>query len=175
MCGVIVVDAGRSRSTNLGRDAYVMIIAWISYNFLRFYQFPNSNLFTHRLLFFSREATSETYGPGVFFFIYLLAIYFSFAFLFRSIKPKIQKYFAALYLFAIYYFNLLQFSGIVTLKGLTTPLTHRVARCCYLCAGAIYVVLLGSPTGSITLVSSLREIPTIAVLHHPFFFGEIPT
>ena len=29
-----------------------------------FYQLPNSNLFTHRLLFFSREATSETYGLG---------------------------------------------------------------------------------------------------------------
>ena len=29
MCAVIVVDAGRSRCTNLGRDAYIMIIAWI--------------------------------------------------------------------------------------------------------------------------------------------------
>ena len=56
---------------------------------------------------------------------------------------------------------------IITRKGLTTPLAHRVARCCYLCAGAVYVVLLGSPTGSITLVSYLREIPTAAVLHHP--------
>ena len=27
MCGVIVVDAGRSRPTNLGHDAYIMIIA----------------------------------------------------------------------------------------------------------------------------------------------------
>ena len=27
---IIVVDAGSSRSTNLRRDAYVMIIAWIS-------------------------------------------------------------------------------------------------------------------------------------------------
>ena len=27
MCGVIVVDAGRDWSTNLGRDAYIMIIA----------------------------------------------------------------------------------------------------------------------------------------------------
>ena len=71
--------------------------------------------------------------------------------------------------------NLLQFSRIVTRKGLTTPLTRRVARCCYLCAGVVYVVLLGSPTGSITLVSYLREIPTDAVLHHPFLFGEIPT
>ena len=26
----IVVDVGRSQSTNLGRDAYIMIIAWIS-------------------------------------------------------------------------------------------------------------------------------------------------
>ena len=77
-------------------------------------------------------------------------------------------------LFAIYYFNLLPISGIVTRKGLTTPLTRRVARNCYLCAGVVYVVLLGSPTGSITLVSSLREIPTAAVLHHPFLFGEIP-
>ena len=145
------------------------------HNYLRFYQLPNSNLFTNSFLSFSREATSETYGPRVFFLIYLLAIYFSFAFLFRSIKPKIQKYFAALYLFAIYYFNLLQFTGIVTRKGLTTPLTRRVARCCYLCAGVVYVVLLGSPTGSITLVSYLGEIPTAAVLHHPFLFGKIPT
>ena len=65
--------------------------------------------------------------------------------------------------------------GAVPRKGLTTPLTRRVARCCYLCAGAIYVVLLGSPTGSITLVSYLREIPTAVVLHHPFLFGKIPT
>ena len=30
MCGVIVVDAGRSQPTNLGHDAYLMIIARIS-------------------------------------------------------------------------------------------------------------------------------------------------
>ena len=38
---------------------------------MKFYQLPNSNLFTHRLLFFSREATSETYGPRVSFSYYL--------------------------------------------------------------------------------------------------------
>ena len=40
MCGVIVVDAGRSRSTNLGRDAYIIndhcldivMIIWSSIN-----------------------------------------------------------------------------------------------------------------------------------------------
>ena len=65
-------------------------------------------------------------------------------------------------------------SGAVTRKGLTTPLTRRVASSFYLCVGVVYVVLLGSPTGSITLVSHLREIDTVAVLHHPFLFGEIP-
>ena len=60
-----------------------------------------------------------------------------------------------------------------TPDGIVHPLTRRVARSYYLCAGAVYVVLLGSPTGSITLVSHLREIPTAAVLHHPFLFGEI--
>ena len=49
-----------------------------------------------------------------------------------------------------------------------------IASGCYLCVGVVYVVLLGSLTGSITLVSYLREIPTAVVLHHPFLFGEIP-
>ena len=30
MCGVIVEDAGRSRSTNLEHDDYVLLIVWIS-------------------------------------------------------------------------------------------------------------------------------------------------
>ena len=148
---------------------------------MKFYQLPNSNLFTHRLLFFSREATSETYGPGSSFSYICLAIYFSFAFLFRSIKPKIQRYIVALYFICDLLFQSITtfsrqhaISGAVPRKGLTTPLTDRVASSYYLCAGVVYIVLLGSPTASIILVSSLREIPTFDVLHHPFLFGEIP-
>ena len=136
---------------------------------------PNSNLFTHRLLFFSREATSETYGPRVFFLIYLLAIYFSFAFLFRSIKPKIQIHFGTIYFIGDLLFQSTTIFWHRYPKGIDNPLACRVARCYYLCAGVVYVVLLGCPTGSITLVSSLREIPNVTVLHHPFCFGEIPT
>ena len=77
---------------------------------MKFYQLPNSNLFTHRLLSFSREATSETYGPRVFFLIFAFAIYFFLAFIFRSIKPKIQKILCctSFYLRSIYsfYYNL---------------------------------------------------------------------
>ena len=92
MCGVIVVDAGRSRSTKLGRDAYIMIIAWIRHNYLKFYQLPNSNLFTHRMLFFSREATSEIYGPRVYSLSYLSSrsIFIRFYFeIYYSKNPKI--------------------------------------------------------------------------------------
>ena len=133
--------------------------------------------------YFSREKPLvKPTAPGSLSHIFAFAIYFSFAFIFRSIKPKIQKYLATIYFIwrSIYqYLQLshvsLPISGTITRKGLTTPLTRRVVRICYLCAGVVYVVLLGSPTGSITLVSSLREIPTVAVLHHPFLFGEIPT
>ena len=121
-------------------------------------------------------------APGSLSHIFAFAIYFFLAFIFRSIKPKIQKYFAALYIiYDLFIQSITTFSrprtisGAVSRKGLTTPLTRRVASGCYLCAGAVYVVLLGSPTGSITLVSYLREIPTADVLHHPFIFGEIPT
>ena len=85
-----------------------------------------------------------------------------------------QKYLAAIYSYFIWVrsINLLQFYltsvclswGAATRKGLTTPFRHRVSRICYLCAWAVYVVLLGSPTGSITLVSYLREIPPAARL-----------
>ena len=109
-------------------------------------------------------------------------IYFSFAFIFRSINPKNTKKIAALYfILNLFFQSITTYShphavyGAVTRKGLTTPLTRRVASDCSLCAGAVYVVLLGSSTGSITLTSYLREIPTAVVLHHPFLFGEIPT
>ena len=137
---------------------------------------PNSNLFTHRLLSFSREATSETYSPRIFFLIlFAFAIYFYLLLFSDLLIQKPKKYFAALYFICDLLFQSITISGIITRKGLTTPLTRWVVRCCYLCAGAVYVVLLGSPTGSITLVSYLREIPIAAMLHHPFLFVEIPT
>ena len=153
---------------------------------MKFYQLPNNNSFSHHLLFFLREATSETYDPGSLSHIICLCDLFYFPFIFRSIKPKNTRIpccnLFLFILFGVRYINLLQFIhiclpifGAVTRKGLTTPLIRQVASICYLCAGAVYVLLLGSPTSSITLVSSLREIPTVVVLHHPFLFGEIPT
>ena len=125
-------------------------------------------------------------GPGSLSHIICLCDQFSFAFIFRSIKLKIKNTllrFNLIYFIwrSIYQSTTILFTtvcpswGSATRKGLTTPFTRRFASTSYLCAGVVYVVLLGSPTGSITLGSSLREIPTIAVLQHPFLFGEIPT
>ena len=123
-----------------------MIMPRYSHNYALFYQLLDNNLFTHHNTYaILREATSETYGPRVYFPSYIyLAIYFSFAFLFRSIKPKIQKYFFALYfIWDLLFQSITTFSRqhaiscAVTRKGLTTPLTRRVATCCCLCAGDV--------------------------------------
>ena len=122
-------------------------------------------------------------APGSLLYYICLRDLFLFAFILRSVNQKIQKIPCCnFYLFilsrvparSIYpiYYN---FIYLFTREGLTTPLLRRVASIFSLCAGAIYVVLRGSPTSLITLVSSPREIPTVVVLDHPFLFGEIMT
>ena len=122
MCGVIVVHAGRSRSTCHGRDAYIHDHCLIyRHNYALFYQLLDSNLFTHLMFSFKRESSSETYDPHVYFPSYI----------FGSINRKIQKYLAVIYLPLLYFALLLMFytylyqisSLQVTLKGLTTSLS----------------------------------------------------
>ena len=121
-------------------------------------------------------------APGLFLILFAFTIYFICLLFSDLLNQKYKNTFLHFILFGVRSIKLLQLShvslpisGAVTRKGLTTPSTRRVASICYLCPGTVYVVLLGSPNGSITLVSSLREIPTIVVLHHPFLFGEILT
>ena len=83
-----------------------------------------------------REASSETYGPRVYFPSYKFPIYnssfllLSFAvFYFPFHKPKIPKIFT-LSFFYLYQVSLLQ----VIMKGLTTPLSHWVQVCLIVCA-----------------------------------------
>ena len=71
MCVVIVVDAGRSRSTNLGHDAYIHDhCLGYRHDYLFFYQLSNSNLFTHRMLFSREKPLVKTMDPGSTFIIY---------------------------------------------------------------------------------------------------------
>ena len=78
-----------------------------------------------------REASSQTYGPRVYFYHNNC----------RSIKPKTQKYlvaiylpllyFAILFIFYIYHYKIPSLQA--TVKGLTTPLSHWVQVFVCLC------------------------------------------
>src|SRR3989337_1441404 len=170
MCGVIVVDAELFRSSCHGRDAYIHdhCIRY-RHNYALFYQLLNSNLFTHRMFCFKREASSETYGSRVYFPSYI----------FRSINQKTQKYLAAIYLFftlfyilVIFYIYLYQISSLqVTTKGLTTPLSRWVQVFDCLCR-CIDWRLACTSYWIDTLVLKLREILISTLLHHPFLFKE---
>ena len=92
MCGVIVVDAGRSRSSCHGRDAYIHDhFLGYHHNYALFYQLLDSNLFTHRNTYaILREATSETYGPRVDLLSYKFPSTFICIFIIKI--PKILSY-----------------------------------------------------------------------------------
>ena len=74
-----------------------------------------------------REASSETYGPRVYFPSYKFPIYYFAIFYFPIYKPKI---FTLLFIY-LYQISLLQ----VTVKGLTTPLSRWGQVCLIVCAG----------------------------------------
>ena len=108
MSGVIVVDAGRSRSTNLGHHAYIHDhCLGYHHNYLLFYQLPNSNLFTHHMLFSWEKPLVKTMAHGSIFY--------------RILKPKIPCCnFLLFILFCIFVWSIYQ--NLYNFEGLTTPL-----------------------------------------------------
>ena len=69
-----------------------MIIPRYSHNYALFYQLLDSNLFTHRDTYATlREATSETYGPRVYFPSYKFSIYFILQSLLFNLHHKSSK------------------------------------------------------------------------------------
>ena len=71
MCGVRVVDAGRSRSTCLGRDAYIHDhCLGYRHDYSLCYQLPNSNLLTRRMLCSREKPLVNTMALGSIFIIY---------------------------------------------------------------------------------------------------------
>ena len=98
---------------------------------------------THRMLFSREKPLVKTMARGLFSY---------------HMKPKIPCCdFSFFILFCVLVRSIYQISyNLIYLNtdlGLTTPLTRWLASICCLCAGSVYIVLLGSPTGLITLVS----------------------
>ena len=107
-----------------------MIMPRYSHNYARFYQLLNSNLFTHRNTYaILREATSETYGPRVYFPSYKFLIYFILQYLLSIYIIKIPK---------IFILSLLSLSDLTLVsdrEGIDNPFIVLVARFLFVCVG----------------------------------------
>ena len=100
-----------------------MIIPTYSHNYFIFYQLLDSNLFTHRNTYaILREATSETYGPRVYFPSYKFPIYFILQSLLSIYIIKIPK------VFILLLFSLSDLTIVSDREGLDNPFIALVAR-----------------------------------------------
>ena len=108
-----------------------MIIPRYSYNYAQFYQLLDSNSFTHRNTYaILREATSETYGPRVYFPSYKFSIYSILQSLLSIYIIKIPKKFIL---------SLLSLSDLTLVsdrEGIDNPFIALVVRFLFVCVGA---------------------------------------
>src|SRR3990170_811524 len=144
MCGVIVVDAGRSRSTCLEHDAYIHDhCLGYHHDYLLFYQLPSSNLSTHRMLFSREKPLVKTMPPGS---------TLSFTKTLKILAAILFYLFYFLFLFNLSIYHI-QFNLAIYRREIDNLSFALGARVCCLCAHTANEVLRDSPTGSITLVS----------------------
>src|SRR5215216_5641914 len=100
-----------------------------------------------------REASSETYAPGSIFHHISFRSTILQSCTFQSINQKYQKYYFTVYP------SLSDLTLPITMKGLTTPLSHWVQVGVCLCRYSVTCAL--PPTGLIPWFSKLREILTL--------------
>ena len=107
-----------------------MIMPRYSHNYSLFYQLLDSNLFTHRNTYaFLREATSETYGPQVYFPSDKFPIYFSLQSLLSIYIIKIPK------IFILLLSSLSDLTRASGREGIDNPFIALVARFLFVCVG----------------------------------------
>ena len=130
-----------------------MIMPRYSHNHALFYQFLDSNLFTHRNTYaILREATSETYGPRVYLLSYKFPIHFTLQSLLSIYIIKIPKIFILL--------SLPDLTFASGREGIDNPFITLVARFLFFCVGTRWLargLLLDWYLGS----QKLREILTL--------------
>ena len=108
-----------------------MIMPRYSHNYALFYQLLDSNLFTHCNTYaILREATSETYGPRVYFASYNFPIYFTLQSLLSNLYHKNTK---NIYLILLILSDLTFASY---REGIDNPFIALVARFLFVCVGA---------------------------------------
>ena len=164
MCEVIVVDAGRSRSTWFGCDAYIMIIALDSVIIICFSINCSTVICLPTVCYFlERDATSESYGPRVYFYYKIYLVY-----LYKNTKNTCCTFLSFIYL-SIYHipFNLVTWPPrdwqpliCVGCEGL-----GFVCRCCL--RGVAWFSYWIDNLGFLTEGNTYST-----VLHHPLLFGD---
>ena len=108
-----------------------MIMPRYSHNYALFYQLFDSNVFIHRNTYaILREASSETYGPGVYFPSYMFPVYFILQSLLSNLYHKNTK---NIYLILLSLSDLTFASGH---EGIDNPFIVLVARFLFVCVGA---------------------------------------
>ena len=113
-----------------------MIIPIYAHNCSLFYQLLDSNLFTHRNAYaILREATSETYGPQVYFPSYKFTIYFILQSLLSIYIIKIPKIFILLLLLLLLLLSLSDLTLVSDREGIDNPFIALVARFLFVCVG----------------------------------------
>ena len=106
-----------------------MIIPRYSHNYAQFCQLLDSNLFTHRNTYaILREATSETYGPRVYFPSYKFSNLFYFAIFTFTLYHKNTK--------NIIFSSLSDLTLVSDREGIDNPFIALVARFLFVCVGA---------------------------------------
>ena len=106
-----------------------MIIPRYSHNYAQFCQLLNSNSFTHRkILMLLREATSETYGPRVYFPSYKFSIYFILLSFTLNLYHKNTKNIILSYLSDL--------TLVSDREGIDNPFIALVASSQFVCVGA---------------------------------------
>ena len=107
-----------------------MIMPRYSHNYALFYQLLDSNLFTHRNPYaILREATSETYGPQVYFPSYKFPIYFILQSLLFNLYHKNTK---NIYLILL---SLSDLTFASVREGIDNPFIVLVVRFLFVCVG----------------------------------------
>jgi hypothetical protein len=143
MGGVIVVDAGRSRSSCHGRNAYIHDHAMNNITTMHFsINYPTVICLPTVCHAYERDASSENYGPRVYF---------------NHIAKTLFSLLQFIYFYFILQFIYLQLSDLILAineyKGIDNPLAR--VGCKYfvcVCVGTIDLCLCESPIGSVTLV-----------------------
>ena len=172
----------RVRTLRVLPEPEIWHIPKYSHNYAQFYQLLDRNLFTHRNTYvILRETTSEIYGPQVSSLSYFpsRSIFICFCFqIYYSKNPKIPCFFFIYFILfyrEIYLSKIIQTNLCFARGGIDNPsYASGYKYWFFVCRYHLHSVAWFSYWID-TLVSQLREIPTVAVLHHPFLFGEIPT